>query len=74
LDPETKLVLRLHLEPRLETHDDGLRLTTRAGVVELDHTDAPLVEMLLAGDPVDAEVLGLDLARRLLRAGVVVTA
>ncbi|MGA9101283.1 cupin domain-containing protein [Aeromicrobium sp.] len=74
LTGDTAVILRRHLEPRLETHDDGLRLTTRAGVVELDHTDAPLVEMLLAGDPVDAEVLGLDLARRLLRAGVVVTA
>ena len=42
-------------------------------MLELDAADAPVVEMLLAGDPVAADVLGLDLARRLLRAGVVVT-
>jgi hypothetical protein len=70
---DTALVLRLHLEPRLETHDDGVRLTSRAGVLELGAEDAAAVEMLLAGDPVAAGALGLDLARRLLVAGVVVT-
>jgi hypothetical protein len=73
LHPGTELVLRLHLEPRLETHDDGVRLTTRAGVLDLDATAASMVEMLLAGDPVTADVLGFELARRLLRGGVVVT-
>ena len=73
LTADTVLVLRRNLEPRLETHDDGVRLTTRAGVLELDTADKTGVEMLLAGDPVTAEVIGPDLARRLLRAGVVVT-
>ena len=73
LTGETVLVLRRHLEPRLVTHDDGVRLTTRAGVLDLEATAAQVVEMLLAGDPVAADVLGLDLARRLLRAGVVVS-
>jgi hypothetical protein len=73
LTGDTVLVLRRHLEPRLATHDDGVRLSTRAGVLDLDATVAPMVEMLLAGDPVTADILGLDLAQRLLRAGVVVT-
>jgi bifunctional lysine-specific demethylase and histidyl-hydroxylase NO66 len=73
LSDDATIVLRLHLEPRLETHDDGVRLTTRAGVLELGAEDAAAVEMLLAGDPVASDLLGLDLARRLLRAGVVVT-
>ena len=72
LADDVTIVLRSHLEPRLETHDDGVRLTTRAGVLELGAEDAAAVEMLLAGDPVTAGTLGLDLARRLLRAGVVV--
>ena len=69
---DATIVLRSHLEPRLETHDDGVRLTTRAGVLELGADDAATVEMLLAGEPVTAGTVGLDLARRLLRAGVVV--
>jgi hypothetical protein len=71
--PGTMLVLRRHLEPQLESHDDGVRLTTRAGVVELGLADAAALQTLLAGDPVAADGLGLDLARRLLSAGVVVT-
>ncbi len=73
LTGDTLLVLRRQLEPRLETYDDGLRLTSRAGVVELDPSTSSAVEILLTGDPIPADVLGLDLARRLLRAGVVVT-
>ncbi|MDT7571637.1 MAG: bifunctional lysine-specific demethylase and histidyl-hydroxylase [Actinomycetota bacterium] len=73
LTDDTVLVLRRHLEPRLATHDDGVRLTTRAGVLDLDAAAAPLVKLLLTGDPVRADALGLDLARRLLRAGVVVS-
>ncbi len=72
LAPETVLVLRRHLEPRLEPHGDGVRLTTRAGAVELGLADAAALETLLAGDPIHADALGLDLARRLLHAGVVV--
>jgi hypothetical protein len=73
LTDDTVLVLRRHLEPRRDSHDDGVRLTTRAGVLELGAEDASGVEMLLAGDPLAAGALGLDLARRLLVAGVVVT-
>jgi hypothetical protein len=73
LTPETMLVLRGHLEPRLDKHDDGVRLSTRAGVVELGVADAAALESVLAGDPITAGTVGLDLARRLLRAGVVVT-
>ena len=72
LTDETVLVLRRHLEPRLETHDDGIRLTTRAGVLDLEASAAPMLEMLLIGEPLTAGVLGLELARHLLRGGVVV--
>ncbi len=72
LTDDVPIVLRSHLESRLETHDDGVRLTTRAGVLELAAEDAAAVEMLLAGDPVTAGALGLELTQRLLRAGVVV--
>ena len=74
LHPETEIMLRLHLEPRLESYDDGARLITRAGTVELGPTDAAALGALLAGDPVTAGVLGLELAGRLLRAGVVIVA
>ncbi len=73
LHPGAEMLLRSHLEPRLETHDDGVRLTTRAGTVEVGEADATVVDLLLAGGPVSAGALGLDLARRLLGAGVVVT-
>jgi hypothetical protein len=69
---DTVLVLRRHLEPRVESYDDGTRLVTRAGAIELGPADAAALGTLLAGDPVTADVLGLDLARRLLRAGAVV--
>jgi hypothetical protein len=73
LTVDTVLVLRRHLEPRVESYDDGTRLITRAGAIELGPADAATLGALLAGDSVTADVLGLDLARRLLRAGVVVT-
>jgi hypothetical protein len=72
LADDATIVLRSHLEPRLERHEDGARLTTRAGVLEIGPEDATVVEMLLAGDPVAAGTLGFELARRLLLAGVVV--
>ena len=71
LHPDAEFFLRLHLEPRLESYDDGTRLITRAGAIELANEEAAALGALLAGDPVTAGVLGLDLARRLLRAGVV---
>jgi hypothetical protein len=72
LHPETQLMLRRHLEPRLESYDDGTRLITRAGAIELGPADSAALGVLLAGEPITADVLGLDLARRLLRAGAVV--
>lgn len=72
LADDATVVLRSHLEPRLERHDDGARLTTRAGVLDLGPEDVTAAEILLAGDPVAAGTLGLELARRLLLAGVVV--
>jgi hypothetical protein len=72
LTVDTVLVLRRHLEPRLESYDDGTRLSTRAGAIELGPADPVTLGQLLAGDPITADALGLDLARRLLRAGIVV--
>ena len=73
LDADSVLVLRRHLEARLEGQDSGYRLVSRAGALDLGGGDAARLDRLLAGDPVTAEALGLDLARRLLQAGVAMT-
>jgi hypothetical protein len=73
LSTDSVLVLRQHLEPRLEGHGGGYRLVSRAGSLDLDQGEAARLDRLLAGDPVTAEALGPDLARRLLDAGVAMT-
>ncbi len=73
LTPDTVLELRHNLQPRLESHDDGVLLTTRAGEFDLGLADEAALGRLLDGEPVTADALGLDLALRLLYAGVVVT-
>jgi hypothetical protein len=70
---DSVLVLRHHLEARLEGQDSGYRLVSRAGALDLANGDAARLDRLLAGDPVSAEELGLDLARRLLQAGLAMT-
>ena len=72
LDDDSVVVLRRHLEPRLEVHDDGVRLVSRAGTVEAPSFDRAVLEQVLGGEPVRADALGRDLAARLLAAGVVV--
>ncbi|MEU6814432.1 cupin domain-containing protein [Streptomyces sp. NPDC046860] len=70
LGPGSPVRLRDALEARLE----GARLTTRVGRLDLPAADLPAVTRLLDGDVRTAADLGLDLARRLLRAGVLVPA
>ncbi|MYS12747.1 cupin, partial [Streptomyces sp. SID4982] len=70
LTPDSPVRLREALEARLE----GARLMTRVGWLDLPATDLPPVARLLEGDVRTAGDLGLGLAGRLLRAGVLVPA
>lgn len=60
--------LRGALEARLE----GPRLSTRVGWLDFPETDLPSVSCLLDGEVHTAGELGIELAERLLRAGVLV--
>jgi hypothetical protein len=64
------LRLRASLAPRL----DARTLRSRAGAVDVADVDPADLEALLDGGTVRAGALGLDVARRLLAAGVVVPA
>ncbi|MGY1439389.1 cupin domain-containing protein [Streptomyces reniochalinae] len=68
--PTSAVRLRGALEARLV----GSRLTTRVGWLDLPRSDLRAVSRLLAGDVRTAGDLGLALAERLLRAGVLVPA
>ncbi|MFD4790044.1 cupin domain-containing protein [Streptomyces sp. NPDC058459] len=68
LAPESPVRLRDALAARLE----GARLTTRVGWLDFPETELPLLAGLLAGETRTAGDLGLPLAGRLLRAGVLV--
>ncbi|MFG3093160.1 cupin domain-containing protein [Streptomyces sp. NPDC048202] len=68
LAPESPVRLRDALEARLE----GARLTTRVGWLDFPEADLPPVARLLDGEVRTAGDLGLPLAGRLLRAGVLV--
>ena len=68
LTDDTRLRLRAHLEATLE---EGT-LTTRAGSVPVDGVPDAVLDELLAGGAVTAADLGLDRARRLVEAGLVV--
>ncbi|MFK4107778.1 cupin domain-containing protein [Streptomyces sp. NPDC002176] len=70
LGPESPVRLRDALAARLE----GARLTTRVGWLDFPAADLPLVARLLDGEVRTAGDLGLGLAGRLLRAGVLVPA
>ncbi len=73
LGPDTTVVLRRHLAPRLVDRRDGARLVTRAGELELDPQEAEAFGPMLGGAALSVETLGSDLAQRLLRAGVIVS-
>ncbi|MEV7203389.1 cupin domain-containing protein [Streptomyces griseoluteus] len=68
LAPESPVGLREALEARLE----GSRLMTRVGWLDFPAADLPAVTRLLDGEVRTAGDLGLPLAGRLLRAGVLV--
>ncbi|WP_373465068.1 cupin domain-containing protein [Streptomyces sp. V2I9] len=70
LGPASPVRLRRALEPRL----DGTRLFTRVGYLDFPADDLAPVARLLAGQVRTAGDLGLALAGRLLRAGVLVPA
>ncbi|MFJ9323945.1 cupin domain-containing protein [Streptomyces globisporus] len=70
LAPTSPVRLRKALEPRLE----GTRLFTRVGYLDFPETDLLPVARLLGGRVRTAGDLGLALAGRLLRAGVLVPA
>jgi ribosomal protein L16 Arg81 hydroxylase len=71
---EDVLVLRGHLAAAVERDGDGARLSSRAGGVALEEDEVAAVADLLAAGSTTVSALGPDLARRLLVAGVVVTA
>lgn len=73
LDAATELVLRAHLSPTLEPTADGEAvLRSRAGVVTIGADETDTVTALLDGRSRRAGEIGLDLAERLLRSGVMV--
>jgi len=74
LTVETFLQLREHLAATLEATRSGTVLRSRAGELALGEDDVAPVKALLADGRLAAGDLGLDLARRLLLAGVAVTA
>jgi hypothetical protein len=70
LDGTERVQLRPHLDARL----DGDRLLSRAGELSLDPTETERVAVVLASGVGSADILGIDLTRRLLLGGVVVLA
>ncbi|MFN8099459.1 MAG: cupin domain-containing protein [Dermatophilaceae bacterium] len=66
------LVLRRHLAATLSPAGEGLVLDSRAGRRAVSAADAAAVRALLSSGRARAGDLGLDLARRLIRAGVAV--
>jgi ribosomal protein L16 Arg81 hydroxylase len=70
LTPDDPVAFRSALNPRLEDN----RLHTRVGWIDLEPHDTPIVRPLLAGRVHHVGDLGLDLARRLMRAGILLPA
>jgi hypothetical protein len=70
----TPVRLREHLAATLETTPSGSVLRSRAGELALGEEDVAPVKALLTEGRLTAGDLGLDLARRLLLAGVAVAA
>ncbi|GAA2069507.1 hypothetical protein GCM10009801_19290 [Streptomyces albiaxialis] len=68
LGPRSPVRLREALEARLE----GARLLTRVGWLDFPEAELPVIRRLLDGEVRTAGDLGLALAERLLRAGVLV--
>jgi hypothetical protein len=65
--------MRRYLAAQLDHGGRRTVLRSRAGDLPLDEADVAPVKSLLASGTARADELGLDLARRLLLAGVAVT-
>jgi hypothetical protein len=65
--------LREHLAARLQPQPDGsLRLVSRAAALTVAPAEEGALRDLLAGETLPAGLVGMELAVRLLRAGIVV--
>jgi len=75
LQPDTSLVLRPHVAARLVPSGDGpATLRSRLADFPVDARDVGTFVALVAGGVLRADMIGLDLARRLMLAGLVVVA
>ena len=75
LDASSGLVLRAHVAATLESASGGRTvLRSRVGTLTVDRADLAAVEQLLSTGSATAGEVGLELARTLLRTGVVVPA
>ncbi|HET8595089.1 MAG TPA: cupin domain-containing protein [Intrasporangium sp.] len=73
LELETPVRLREHLAARLQPQPDGnVRLVSRAAALTVAPAEAGALRDLLAGETLPAGLVGMELALRLLRAGIVV--
>ncbi|MGN6751524.1 MAG: cupin domain-containing protein [Intrasporangium sp.] len=73
LRPETGLRLREHLVARLDPQLDGtVRLVSRAAALTLTAAEGDALTALLDGETLPADLIGMELASRLLRAGLAV--
>ncbi len=70
LTPSTRLELRAHLAPTLAERGEELVLDSRAGSRVIDAEEAEAVRAFVTSGAATAGALGLDLARRLVHAGV----
>ena len=69
---DTQIVLRRHLIASLDNSEADIVLRSRAGVLTMTESDVAPIKTLLTTGVARADDLGLDLARRLLLAGLAI--
>ncbi|HVD52638.1 MAG TPA: cupin domain-containing protein [Propionibacteriaceae bacterium] len=69
---DTQIVLRRHLIASLDNSEADIVLRSRAGVLTVTESDVAPIKTLLTTGVARADDLGLDLARRLLLAGLAI--
>ena len=69
---DTQIVLRRHLIESLDNSEADIVLRSRAGVLTVTESDVAPIKTLLTTGVARADDLGLDLARRLLLAGLAI--
>ncbi|WP_460966394.1 cupin domain-containing protein [Pedococcus soli] len=74
LDEQTALRMRPHLEADLTLHEGYAVLTSRAGTLRIEPGEVDRVRAFLDEGGATASLLGVDLARRLVIAGIAVPA